>query len=481
LLAAHAHECNIQDNCSVAVASQERAIELLREGDDIGAVGLAISDLAEYLWWNGETERALRAADDAVNVLESLADDAGVARAYARLAQVSMMSGMYADARPIAELALAMAERLGAEPVAVHVLNTLGVAEFNLGIPEGWNRLQESLRRAQAADLDQDMVRALNNLIALGRENRLYESVDEYWSRARVIFEERDMDAGEWCLRGDIVDALLDRGRWADAELEARSVIARGSTHGRGQSLAALGRLAARRGEPEEAIRWLDEAIAFQASYGGETTYPLRPARAEAAWLAGDLRAAVLEIRAGMSAYSETTNPWLVGEFAFWANRIGVEFECPRPPAEPYAFYLDGHPEKAASAWAELGCPYDEAQALAASPEEADVHRALSIFQSLGAEPAAKRAIERLRQMGATRIARGPRDTTRSNPSGLSDREIEVLVLLAKGLRNAEIAKQLTVSTRTVDHHVSAILAKLEVRSRFEAGQKAIALGLTTS
>jgi hypothetical protein len=82
----------------------------------------------------------------------------------------------------------------------------------------------------------------------------------------------------------------------------------------RSQSLAALGRLAARRGQPEEAVGWLDEALAFQASYGGETTYPLRAARAKAAWLAGDLRTAALEIRAGRPAYSETTNPRLVGE-----------------------------------------------------------------------------------------------------------------------------------------------------------------------
>jgi DNA-binding NarL/FixJ family response regulator len=81
--------------------------------------------------------------------------------------------------------------------------------------------------------------------------------------------------------------------------------------------------------------------------------------------------------------------------------------------------------------------------------------------------------------MGVRKIARGPRPATRANPNGLSDREIEVLALLAQGLRNAEIAKQLVVSTRTVDHHVSSILAKLDVRSRFDAGQKANALGIT--
>jgi hypothetical protein len=57
------------------------------------------------------------------------------------------MSGMHADVRPLAVHALAVAERLGAEPVVVHVLNTLGVAECSLGVPQGWERLKESLRR----------------------------------------------------------------------------------------------------------------------------------------------------------------------------------------------------------------------------------------------------------------------------------------------------------------------------------------------
>jgi DNA-binding CsgD family transcriptional regulator len=237
--------------------------------------------------------------------------------------------------------------------------------------------------------------------------------------------------------------------------------------------------LAARRGDSDPFV-FLDAALESQRLFGGEITYPLRPARAEAAWLAGDQRMAAREIAAGIPAFTPATNPWSLGEFAVWARKVGADWECPARPAEPYALLLDGYPEKSAAAWAALGCPYEEAQALCDTDEEEPMRRALSILQSLGAVAAAKAVTDRLRAMGARKIARGHRSATRANPNGLSDREIEVLALLARGLRNAEIAKQLVLSTRTVDHHVSAILAKLDVRSRYDAGQKATALGITS-
>jgi len=102
----------------------------------------------------------------------------------------------------------------------------------------------------------------------------------------------------------------------------------------------------------------------------------------------------------------------------------------------------------------------------------------LSIAGRLGAGPLETIVRKRLRERNVRGVPRGPRETTRGNPAGLSEKEFEVLVLLAEGCSNSKIASRLHRSTKTVDHHVSAILAKLEVHSRAEAITAAFGLGI---
>ena len=122
--------------------------------------------------------------------------------------------------------------------------------------------------------------------------------------------------------------------------------------------------------------------------------------------------------------------------------------------------------------------PLDAATRPPGADDDELLLRALDELQRLGAQPAAAITARRLRERGARGLPRGPRPMTRKNPAGLTPREVEVLGLVAEGLRNSEIAERLFLSEKTVGHHVSAILRKLDVPDRRQASAEAVRLGL---
>jgi DNA-binding CsgD family transcriptional regulator len=76
-----------------------------------------------------------------------------------------------------------------------------------------------------------------------------------------------------------------------------------------------------------------------------------------------------------------------------------------------------------------------------------------------------------MRALGLRSAAIGPRAATWANPHGLTDRQLEILRLIGKGLSYAEIAMQLSITPKTAGHHVSAVLAKLGVRTRHQVAR----------
>ena len=226
-----------------------------------------------------------------------------------------------------------------------------------------------------------------------------------------------------------------------------------------------------------------DEALALAERSGQPLRLePVLVARAEAALLVNDPARARAELAAVRDLVFARGNPWQRGEVAWLLWQAG-EREVPTVGlAAPYALLIAGDFAGAARAWRDLGCPYEEARALAASDDPEAVRRAIATFEQLGAQPAFGQVIQRLRALGERNlpiVRRGPISTTRSNPAGLTQREVEVLVLVAEGLRNPEIAERLYLTPKTVSHHLTSVYGKLGVSTRTEAARAATRLGIT--
>ena len=484
LLEGEARERLAIDEVETALARQRAALGCWRQLEDVRREGDGLRALSQMLWFAGATDQATAAAQQAVELLSTLPPGPELARACATVAQRWMTSG-HDDAAAItwAERAAELAQTLGEEAVAIHAQTTIGVLQTFHGNEAGWAMMEDSLRRARAAGLDEDAVRALINLVEMARDLRRYELADRYRDEAMRYLAEHnlDLDLLRRRLVGDLAEIALERGRWDEATDLADLLVGASETarRVRVKALTVLGRLRARRGDPD-ALGLLDEGLALAGPESdAEVLIPLYTARIEAAWLAGDTTRASDEAGLALALAADLEmDAWLLGELAFWAWRVGAVVALPAGTAAPFALHAAGHYHEAAAAWEAVGCPYQAADALAESREEAHQRRALESFIALGARPMTRRLTAKLRLRGAHGIRRGPRRSTRENPAQLTPRELEVLLLVAQDLRNADIAERMVVSVKTVDHHVSSILRKLGVKSRAAAARYAGRPGL---
>jgi DNA-binding CsgD family transcriptional regulator len=486
LLEAHSYECYLTDQLDQATASRERALGCWRALRDPGKEGDTLRWISRLAWLQGRHSDAQRAGREAVELLAARAPGPELAMAYSNLAQLGMLANDVDEAVAWGDRAIELAERLGQAEILAHALNNVGTAELQAGRPSGQRTLERSLALAQAHGLEEHVARAYTNFASVALHRREYTLAFRYLDEGIRYCTERDLDTWGLAMLADQARADFEQGRWTEATRNVEVVLRdpRTSPPSRIDALAVLGRVRARRGDPGV---WppLDEALALGTGIGElQRLGPVAIARAEAAWLANDPAAARAVVEDVLELAERTEGEaWLAGELAFWLWRLGGpdRFQpgwLPEGAAEPFVLQVAGDWGAAAERWRAFGCPYEAAGALADSDQEGQLRAALAELQRLGARPLAAAVARRLRELGARGLSRGPRPSTRANPANLTARETEVLALVTEGLRNADIAQRLFVSTKTVDHHVSAILAKLGVRSRAEAARAAARLGI---
>jgi DNA-binding CsgD family transcriptional regulator/tetratricopeptide (TPR) repeat protein len=471
-------QLGLLDRWQDAADALERALRQWRQVGDQQREGAALRRFSRTLWRLCRGQEALAAAEAAVSLLEPLGPSAELAWAYVNLGSRRLDDGLHQETVGLTQRAEAIAESLGVPEVLSEALNTHGCALADLG-GDWTGPLKRALEIAVAEGLQEQAGRAFANLHVLYCSELRFTEADPYFADGVAYCDESDIGTFGICLRGEHTLTLEMLGQWDESAALSRELLTQSgaSPVNRITPLTSLGKILARRGEPGAQER-LDEAM---RSADGTTISShilrVRLARAEACWLQGldaDARREA-ELADDVSADSD---PWERGSIAVWLRRTGSV----RPPrgelAEPYRQQVAGDWEQAASLWTQLGCRYEAALALLGSGQEAALRDALGIFTDLGATAAAGVTRQAMRERGFRSIPAGPRAATRAHPLGLTRREQEVLDLVADGRTNAEIAEQLFISAKTVDHHVSAVLAKLGVPDRNAAARQAARLGV---
>jgi len=465
-----------------ALLAQEEAVRLWRKVGDARAEGAALARLVGFYIHRGRSDEAERASRRSLELLGALGPSLELGHAQVVQAALRMRARDAEDAVEWGRRALASAEQFGDLELAVRAHCRIAAGLLQLGEAGGEEHLASARRVAEDAGLHRVLALADVTAASIALEYGRYPEARLRAASGIAVCREFDLDSDGLYLQSVRASADLYQGDWRAAEVAAEAIARSRDDEAlsRIPALVTLGRLRSRRGEPG-ARGALDEALELaERTRTLQRLGPVRTARAEEAWLAGDVERTRREAAAAYPLALERRHPWFAGELGFWLRRAGAEVELPAWAAAPFRLEAEGASVEAAAVWEALGCPYEEARALASSGRSDALERALRVFESLGAHPAAHAAARQLRSLGVRAIPRGPRPRTRAHPAGLTPREAQVLALLARGLTDRALADQLHISPKTAGHHVSSILAKLGVRRRTEAAAAAHQRGLLT-
>jgi DNA-binding CsgD family transcriptional regulator/tetratricopeptide (TPR) repeat protein len=455
-----------------ALAERELAVRMYREKGEPVQLAKALLDESGSHWANRNLGESRAAVDEALSLLEDSGNEEELALAWYFSGYFWMLARQHQPAMSSFAMAEALARGCGSDRVLNLVDYMVGTTELVTGEADrGVMLIRESIRRYEELGDSRMTQNSLEMLGSGGGESRVYAPALEALERGVELGLRTDEDYLVAYNRSWMARIAFEQGRWDEAATYADQVVTQ-EIAGRGYispvtALGALGRVRVRRGDPG-AKEALEKAL--EIGHGGEMQHLWSPlcGLSELAWLEGRRGEipGILEWVFAEAMAADST--WARGEVGFWMWKAGAIDEPPERAAAPFDLHMKGDWEAAAEVWLEIGCPYERALALA-DGDTAAMLESIEIFDRLGARPAASMTRSRLRDRGVEGIPRGPRPRTQANPFQLTDRQIEVLGLMGDGLSNGEIADHLFISKKTVEHHVSAVLAKLGTPTRAKA------------
>lgn len=487
LLELLAAEYYLTDRLADAINACRRAMLLRRAmGSPVG-VSANHHALAVYEWYSGNRAAADRHAADAVTALEAVASESDspemvqLGHALAMQAFLAVQASHIDDAQRTLARARAIVTATGDADLSVRVELIGHYCAILHGDNDARHRLLSILASAPR-HIDETFSSGYTNLTYFDVEQRRLGPAGDLLGESIPLMVEHDLPICRMVQLGSRSRRGLLVGDWDAALADADVVLNSPSAPlARVWPLLIRGIVTLRRTGADTGD--IDEAWELACRFGEMIRMlPAACALAERTWLTGVRDSRLERSRSLLETAPVTGLEWARGELAAWSHRLGAHPPGPSVAgvAEPYALLLEGRFDAAVAAFECLSTPYDAALALVDEGVAASTRRALDVFDRLGADAVAAKVRSDLRAAGAAAVPGPRRATTLGNPAGLTNRQVDVLRLLADGLTNAELADRLFLSVKTVDHHVSAILTKLDVTKRRDAVRRARETGILT-
>lgn len=488
LLELIAFEYYLTDQLDDAIDACVRALELRQETGSVTDQSTDHHALAVYDWYNADRAGAESHAAQAVSVMGGDLADLGPAalpslgHAIAMQAYLAMQASDLTGARALLERAERIAAATEDPALSVRVAIIAGICAVIAGEESGRGAVLDIMRSAPR-HLDEIYSGGYTNLTYLDVEQRRLGDAAELLNVSIPMTWERDLPICRVWQLGARGRLSLLSGDWDDALADASTVLdvqtaplARTWPH----LIRGLVDLRRDGGGRDQ----LDRAWTLACGYGEPVrVLPAAAGLVERAWLTGEGLDGIDEFAALLESARGTGLEWARGELAMWLRRLDptaavAPVTGPDAVATPYRLYLDGQIASAAVEFERIGTVYEAALALTETGDDDSIRRGLDSLDRMGAAAVADKVRLDLRAAGRKGVPSRRRPATLTNPAGLTRRQVEVLQRMADGLTNSELAAQLYLSAKTVDHHVSAILAKLGVPNRRAAVRRGRELGI---